>query len=145
MSADMNVVALVGNLTRDAELSYTPSGGALLKFGVAVNSMKKVGESWEDEVHFFDCTFFGSRGEKIAKYLTKGFRVGVTGSLRLDRWQDKQTNQNRQKVWIRVDDVQFLSCKDAQPSGNGYQGEAQGVSAQYQKGNQDNFDDSIPF
>jgi single-strand DNA-binding protein len=111
MAADINRVILVGRLTRDAELKYTPSGQAVCKFSIAVNRIRKNGEQWVDEANFFDITLWGRQGEAITKFLVKGKLVGIDGELRQDRWQ--QDGQNRSKVEIVADNVQLLGANPA--------------------------------
>ena len=106
---DLNVVILLGRLTRDAEVQYTSTGMAIAKFAVAVNRSVKDGDTWKDEASFFDCTMFGKRAEVVAQYLTKGKQIGVSGSLKQDRWE--KDGQNRSKVVVIVDDVQLLGGK----------------------------------
>lgn len=111
MAEDINKVIIIGNLTRDAELSYTQSGFALLKFSIAVNRRRKQGDQWVDETSFFDITMFGSRGEAIANYMTKGKKIAVDGQLQQDRW-DAQDGTKRSKVVIIADNIQFLSSRE---------------------------------
>jgi single-strand DNA-binding protein len=106
--ADLNMVALTGRLTRDAELKYTQSGMAILEFAVACNQKKKQGDQWVDDPHFFDVTVFGRQGEAIQRYAVKGKRVAIDGRLKQDRWQNKE-GQNRSKVGIVADNVVLLS------------------------------------
>jgi len=79
---DINVVVLVGRLTRDSELKYTKSGMPIARFSVAVNRSRKQGEEWVDEVSYFDIDFWGKGAEAVNRYLTKGQQVGVEGELR---------------------------------------------------------------
>ena len=118
--ADINKVVLVGRLTRDAEQSYTQSGFALLKFGLAVNRRRKQGEQWVEEANFFDVTVWGRQGEAIASYMTKGKQVGVEGQLRQERWE-AQDGSKRSKVTIEANNIQLLGGRD-----NGSQGDYQG-------------------
>ena len=106
MAADINRVILIGRLTKDAEMKYTPSGQAVCKISIAVNRTRKNGDQWVDEANFFDVVIWGRQGEAIAKYLEKGKAVAVDGELRQDRWQ--QDGQNRSKVEIVADNVQLL-------------------------------------
>ncbi len=80
-------VTLAGNLTRDPELRFTTNGTALATFGLAVNRRKKVGDTWEDEVSFFDVVAWQTLAENVAESLTKGTRVVVTGSLTQRSWE----------------------------------------------------------
>jgi single-strand DNA-binding protein len=104
--ADLNVVALTGRLTRDAELKYTNGGVAICAFSVAVNRRRKQGDEWIDEANFFDVTLFGRRGEAIQRYLTKGTQIAVQGELKQDRWE--QDGNRRSKVQIIANDITLL-------------------------------------
>lgn len=103
---DVNIVVLVGRLTRDAELKYTNSGQAICRFSVAVNRSRKQGEQWVDEASFFDVDYWGKGGEAVNQYLVKGKQVAVEGELRQDRWE--QDGQSRSKVIIAASNVQLL-------------------------------------
>jgi len=100
MSRDINVVVLVGRLTRDSELKYTKSGMPIARFSIAVNRSRKQGEEWVDETSFFEIDFWGKGAEAVNRYLVKGQQVGVEGELRQDRWE--QDGQQRQKVVVNV-------------------------------------------
>lgn len=106
MSKDMNGVFLIGRVTRDAELKHTNGGDATIKFSIAVNSVKKKGDNYEDYPNYFDCQMFGKRAEGVHKFLTKGKQIGVTGELRQDRWE--QDGQNRSKVYVQALDIELL-------------------------------------
>ncbi|MBC8001364.1 MAG: single-stranded DNA-binding protein [Opitutaceae bacterium] len=108
--ASFNKVILVGNLTRDPELRYTPKGTAVAKIGLAVNRTwrNEAGET-KEEVTFVDVDVFGRTAENVGQYLRKGSPVLVEGRLRLDTWEDKQTNQKRSKLGVVAEIVQFLS------------------------------------
>jgi single-strand DNA-binding protein len=107
--AGFNKVILVGNLTRDPELRYTPKGVAIAKLGLAVNRVWKseTGES-KEEVTFVDIDAFGKQAETIAQYLKKGSPLLVEGRLRLDQWDDKQTGQKRSRLGVVLEGFQFL-------------------------------------
>ena len=107
MANDLNMVALIGRLTRDADMKFTNGGMAILSFSLAVNKRKKVGEQWEDEAQFFDCTFFGKGAESIEAWMTQGKQVGIQGELKQNRWE--QDGQSRSKVVIIASSVQLLS------------------------------------
>ncbi len=104
--SSFSVVVLVGNLTRDAQLKYTPSGYPISTFGIAINTRKKNGDQWVDEANFFDIELFGKSAESLNQYLTKGKMVGVEGELRQDRWE--QDGQSRSKVKIVANKVNLL-------------------------------------
>jgi single-strand DNA-binding protein len=107
--ASFNKVILVGNLTRDPELRYTPKGLAIAKLGLAVNRVWKseTGES-KEEVTFVDIDAFGKQAETIGQYLKKGRPILVEGRLRLDQWDDKQTGQKRSRLGVVLENFQFL-------------------------------------
>lgn len=107
--ASFNKVILVGNLTRDPELRYTPKGMAIAKIGLAVNRVwrNEAGETKED-VTFVDLDAFGRQAETLAQYMKKGSPLLVEGRLRLDQWDDKQTGQKRSKLGVVVEGFQFL-------------------------------------
>ena len=94
--ASFNKVILLGNLTRDPELRYTPKGMAVARLGMAVNRTYKTegGESRE-EVTFVDIDAWGKQAELISQYLRKGNPLFVEGRLKLDQWDDKASGQKR--------------------------------------------------
>jgi single-strand DNA-binding protein len=107
-----NKVILVGNLTRDVELRYAPSGTAIAKFGIATNRTYKdtvTGEN-KQEVMFIDVTVFGRSAEVANQYLKKGRRVLVEGRLVLDQWVDS-TGQKRSKHSVVAEKLQFMETK----------------------------------
>jgi single-strand DNA-binding protein len=104
--ADVNHVILVGRLTRDAELKYTPSGFPISTFSLALNRNKKNGDQWVEEAHYFDVELFGKSAESLKTYLVKGKQIAVEGELRQDRWE--QDGQKRSKVKIAASNVQLL-------------------------------------
>ena len=108
--ASYNKVILVGNLTRDPELRYTPKGLAIAKLGLAVNRVWKseAGET-KEEVTFLDIDAFGKQAETIGQYMKKGSPMLIEGRLRLDQWDDKQTGQKRSKLGVVLEGFQFLS------------------------------------
>ncbi len=105
----INRVFVTGNLTRDAELRDTQGGTSYLRMGVAVNDRRKNQQTgqWEDYPNFVDCVLFGTRAEAIARYLTKGTKVAVDGSLRYSSWE--RDGQRRSKLEVAVRDVEFMS------------------------------------
>ena len=116
--ASFNKVILMGNLTRDPELRYTPKGTAIAKFGLAVNRAWKTetGETKED-VLFIDVEAFSRQAETIGQYLKKGSPILLEGRLRLDTWDDKQTNQKRTKILVTAENVRFLGSGQPRESG----------------------------
>ena len=107
--ASFNKVILVGNLTRDPELRYTPKGMAIAKIGVAVNRVwtNEAGEK-KEEVTFVDVDVFGRTAENVGQYMRKGRPILIEGRLRLDQWDDKQTGQKRSRLGVVLEGFQFL-------------------------------------
>jgi len=104
-----NKVILIGNLTRDPEVRYTSKGTAVAKIGLAVNrSWKAETGEQREEVTFVDVDVFGRQAEVVGQYLRKGRPVLVEGRLRLDTWEDKQTNQKRSRLGVVMESFQFL-------------------------------------
>jgi single-strand DNA-binding protein len=111
--ANFNKVLLIGNLTRDPQLSYLPSQTAVVDFGLAVNRRwtGKDGEKKEDTC-FVDCTAFGRPAETINKYLSKGRPVFVEGRLTFSSWT-AQDGTKRSKLKVTVENFQFLGGSGA--------------------------------
>jgi len=106
--ANYNKVMLMGNLTRDPQLSYTPNQLAIVDFGLAVNRKWKGQDgSQRDETCFVDCTAFGKTAETINKYLSKGRPVFIEGRLTFDSWTG-QDGTKRSKLKVTVENFQFL-------------------------------------
>jgi single-strand DNA-binding protein len=105
--ANLNRVFLMGNLTRDPELRYTPSGAAVASFGLAINRKYKQGEEWKEEVCFVDINVWGKQAEACAEYLNKGRGVLVEGRLSYRTWET-QEGQKRSKHEVVADRVHFL-------------------------------------
>lgn len=116
----LNKIILIGNLTRDVELRYTPSGSAIAKFGLAVNRAWKDRNSGEkrEEVCYIDINIFGRSAEVANQHLSKGKRILVEGRLQFDQWQD-QEGQKRSKHSISAESFQFLDTK-GDNQGGGY-------------------------
>ena len=149
MANDINVVVLVGRLVRDSEFKTTTSGSSVCRFSIAVNRRKKSGDSWEDEVNYFDVVLWGKSAENLHKYLDKGRQVSIEGELRQNRWE--QDGQTRSKVEIFANNVQLIGGN--QQSGNApaaddkFQDEAPKSSSSYKApSGPEAFDESdIPF
>ncbi len=116
--ANYNRVLLMGNLTSNPDLRYTPSNTAVVDLGLAVNeSFKNKAGEMVDRTCFVDVVVWGRQAETSAEYLQKGSQVFVEGSLQLDQWENKQ-GEKRSKLRVRADRVQFLGSptKSAEPS-----------------------------
>lgn len=105
--ANYNKVILMGNLTRDPELRYTPNGTAVATLSLAVNRRFKANEEWREETDFFDIVVFGKQAENCGEYLKKGRPVLVDGRLSQRRWETDD-GQKRSKVEVVAFTVQFL-------------------------------------
>jgi single-strand DNA-binding protein len=107
--SSFNRVILMGNLTRDPELRYIPSGTAVCEFGLAVNrTWKDKDGNSKDEVSFFDCVAWARTAEVIAEHMKKGRPILIEGYLKQETWQDKNGGGNRSKVKIIVDRFSFV-------------------------------------
>lgn len=154
MASDLNRVILVGRLTRDPELRYTPSGMAVASFSLANNRSYSTGGEKKDQVSYFDCVAWSKMGEIITEYCKKGKQIAVEGRLQQRRWDDQDGNK-KSKIEIVVENFQFLSGGKGQeeeyhpePSeGRSYAPSGQGKSsAQSQNFEENPFsDDDIPF
>ncbi len=114
----INRVVISGNLTRDPELRATASGMPVLGMGVAVNDRRKnqqTGE-WEDYPNFIDCTMFGARAESVSRFLSKGSKVAIEGKLRWSQWE--RDGQKRSKIEVIVDEIEFMTSRNASSSAN---------------------------
>jgi single-strand DNA-binding protein len=106
----MNLVVLAGNLTRDVELRYTPGGAPVGQFGLATNKKWKDKEGqMHDEACFVEVVVWNKQAENAAEYLGKGSPVLIQGSLKLDQWADKQSGEQRSKLKVVAQYIQYLS------------------------------------
>ena len=133
----VNKVILLGNLGKDPELKYTPSGTAVAKFSLATNDRFKDKEGqWQDRTEWHNVTAWARTAEIAGEYLKKGSKVYIEGSLRTHSWDDKQTGQKKYMTEIMVNDLVLLSGR-----GEGG-GESGGLSRGAAGGN--NFDQRTP-
>ncbi len=125
MAASFNKVILVGNLTRDPEVRYTPKGSAVCDLGLAVNRQYSLeGGEKREEVTFVDVVLWARLAEIAGEYLKKGRPVLIEGRLQLDSWDDKQSGQKRSKLRVIGETMQLLGGRqgggdDEGPSGGG--------------------------
>jgi single-strand DNA-binding protein len=108
-----NRVILVGNLTKDPELRYSPQGTPVATMRIAVNSRVKQGEEFRDETLFIDTIVFGKQAESVTQYLSKGRGVLVEGRLRERRWEYE--GQQRSKFEVIANTVRFLPRRESTP------------------------------
>ncbi len=116
---NLNKVMLIGNLTRDPEVKFTPKGTAIAEIGLAINRAWKneAGEK-QEETTFVDVTLWGRQAEIARDFLAKGKPVYIEGRLQLDSWDDKQTGQKRNKLKVTGEQMQLLGARDGSGGGN---------------------------
>ncbi|MCX7886646.1 MAG: single-stranded DNA-binding protein [Verrucomicrobiae bacterium] len=112
--ASYNRVLLIGNLTRDPEVRFTPKGTAVANLGLAINRTytAETGET-KEEVVFVDIEVWGRQAELAGQYLAKGRQVFVEGRLRMDSWEDKESGQKRSRLRVVAERIQFLGAPRA--------------------------------
>jgi single-strand DNA-binding protein len=119
--ANLNKVLLMGNLTRDPEVKYTPKGTAVCDLGVAINDSYKAQDGTiKETVTYVDIEVWGRTAENCKQYLTKGRGVFIEGQLRLDQWETPQ-GEKKSKMKVRADRVQFLGGGPGRTGGGGEQ------------------------
>lgn len=121
---DINVVLLVGRITRDSETRQASNGNAVAKFSIAINGYK-------DSVSFVDCVMFGKMAESVSQYLKKGKQVCVEGEIKQNRWE--RDGAKHSKLEIVVNQIQLLGGKTDKPD----PGDREQVDRK--------FEDDIPF
>ncbi len=155
--ASYNRVILAGNLTRDPELRYIPSGTAVCEIGLAVNNRRKgPNGEWIDETTFVDVTLWARTAEIASEYLTKGSNVLIEGRLKLDTWE--KDGKKNSKLRVIAETMQMLGGKSGGgPGGGGGGGGGQRAAAGGNRGGGGSFgagpdemdappmDDDIPF
>lgn len=121
--ASFNKVILVGNLTRDPQVRYTPGGSAVAEVGLAVNRswFDKNSNSRKEETTFVDVTLWGRTAEVASEYLTKGRSVLIEGRLQLDQWDDKESGQKRSKLKVVGENMTMLGGRGESGGGGGGQ------------------------
>jgi len=108
--ANLNKVMLIGNLTRDPDLKYTPGNQAVCEIGLAVNRKYRTKEGEDrEETTFVDCEAWGKQAEVLKQYMTKGKPLFIEGRLKLDTWEDKDGGK-RSKMRVVIENFQFLGA-----------------------------------
>jgi single-strand DNA-binding protein len=120
--ASLNNVVLLGNLTRDPEVRYTPSGTPVATLGLAVNNRVKQGDEWKDDPCFIDVVVFGKQAESCGEYLSKGQPVLIEGRLRYRTWEG-QDGQKRSKHEVSAFRVQFMPKSGRTAGGGSFSGD----------------------
>lgn len=118
--ANFNKVLLMGNLTRDPEVRYTPKGTAVATITLAVNRTwsNDAGEK-KEEVTFVDVDVWGRQAETIGQYMAKGRPLFVEGRLKLDQWDDKESGQKRSRLKVVCENFQFIGAPKGGAAGGG--------------------------
>ena len=151
MARGVNKVILIGNLGKDPEVRYTPGGAAVVSFSIATTESWKDKQSGEkvEKTEWHNITAFGKLAEICGEYLKKGSQVYVEGRIQTDKYQDKQTGQDRYSTKVIINDMQMLGGRsgagmpESRPSAP-----APAASPQAEQGNvpsSNDFDDDIPF
>lgn len=144
--ASFNSVTLVGNLTRDVEVRFLPSGQAVAEVSLAVNEKWTGKDGEKKEVcNFIDCTLWGKTAELAGQYLAKGSPVLFQGKLKQDTWEDKESGQKRSKLKVTVDHMQFLGRGKGGDAGQQGAGRTQSAPAEASDYSQFDADDNTPF
>lgn len=119
--ASFNKVILVGNLTRDPQVRYTPRGMAVAEIGLAVNHtwFDKQTNTKKEEATFVDVTLWGRDAEVAGEYLAKGRSILIEGRLQLDSWEDKESGQKRSKLRVVCERMQMLGGRSEGGGGGG--------------------------
>ena len=117
--ANLNKVMLIGNLTRDPDLKYTPGNQAVCEFGLAVNRKYRTKEGEDrEETTFVDCEAWGKQAEVLKQYMTKGKPLFIEGRLKLDTWEDKDGGK-RSKMRVVIENFQFIGAAGGGGGGGG--------------------------
>jgi single-strand DNA-binding protein len=136
----LNKVQLIGNLGKDPEVKYTPSGTAVAKITLATNERFKDKEGqWQDRTEWHNVVLWARLAEIAGEYLKKGGKVYVEGRLQTRSWDDKTTNQKKYMTEVVASDIILLSGR-----GEGGEGGGGGYSRGASAGNNNSFDQSTP-
>jgi single-strand DNA-binding protein len=117
---NLNKVMLIGNVTRDPEVKYTPKGTAVAEVGLAINRVyTPEGGEKREETTFVDITFWGRQAEIVGEYAKKGRPIYVEGRLQLDTWDDKTSGQKRSRLRVVGEQLQLLGSRQDGGGGGG--------------------------
>lgn len=132
--ADLNKVMMIGRLTRDPVVRYTPNNQAVCDFGLASGRKYKTASGEErEETVFVDCSVWAKGAEIFHQYMKKGKQVFIEGRLKLDQWDDKQTGQKRSKLTVVVENFQFLGAPGDGGNREGNYDQSQGGEKTYSR------------
>jgi len=146
-----NKVMVMGHLTRDLEMKFTPGGMAVASFGMACNRKFKDGKTGEmrEDVTFIEMECWSKAAETLNQYVKKGSALFVEGRLKLDTWDDKSTGQKRSKLKVVVENFQFVGGKsEAGGAGAGASARVGSKKVDAQQTETEDLDiqeDSVPF
>jgi len=144
MMASYNRVILVGNLTRDPELRFTPSNTPVSEIGLAVNDRRKNSSGeWVEETTFVDVTLWGRTAEVANEYLNKGSSILVEGRLKLDTWEKE--GKKHSKLRVVAERMQMLGGRGGASGGGGSRGAARVAEPSASAEMEAPPDDDIPF
>jgi len=139
--ASLNKVLLMGNLTRDVQLTYLPSQTPVAEFGMAMSrKFKKQDGSMAEDTCFVDCRLFGKRAEVVNKYFKKGDPIFVEGRLQLDQWEKDGKKQSKLRIF--VENFEFIGKGGGQGGQGGSRDSGFGGP---QAAPADDYNDAPPF
>src|SRR5579872_4712450 len=140
MAKSVNKVILIGNLGKDPEVKYTPSGVAVAKFSIATNERyKDKGGEWQDRTEWHNLVAWQRTAEIVGEYVKKGSKVYIEGRLQTSSWDDKETGQKKYKTEIVAQELVLL---DRRGEGGESEGGSRGFSRGASAGSGGNFDQS---
>ena len=117
-SRDISETIIIGRLVRNVELKVTAANLSVATFSIACNDFYKKDNQIVEDVDFFDVVAFGNQADNCNKYLSKGDQVIIKGRMKQQTWQDQGTGQNRSKLQLRAETVQFLNKKQQEQAPN---------------------------
>jgi single-strand DNA-binding protein len=130
MAKSVNKVILVGNLGKDPEVKYTPSGTAVAKFSLATNEgYKDKAGQWQERTEWHNIVAWQRLAEIVGEYVKKGSKVYIEGRLQTSSWDDKETGQKKYKTEIVANDLVLLSGRGEGDGEGGSRGYSRGASA----------------
>jgi single-strand DNA-binding protein len=141
--ANYNRVILVGNMTRDVELRYTPQGTAVTEIGMAVNDRVKRNDQWVDETTFVDVTLWGRTAEVASEYTGKGSQILIEGRLKLDTWE--KDGKKNYKLRVIGEKMQMLGARRGGNASQGAEHNQYSEVGEFQESDSPPPSDNIPF
>ena len=144
---NLNKVLIIGNLTRDPELKYTPSGTPVCQISIAVNERWKAKDGTPmEKASFIDCVAFANSAENLSMHLKKGRQILIEGKLKQETWEEKESGQKRSKIKVIIDSWQFVdSLKKDDACAPCEDGEPKQAANSASKPHEDMATDDIPF